>query len=841
MPQDIRFYDDGKGNVRQVPVEKLDKFKSIYPNAQEATEEQLSQIEEQRATQNEQKGQKGVTLPKIPKQTIQGVGGVGMAKGKSLEDAASIASEAIKSDPNLQFKAKYGAYKEDPQLHRDQWQDSRKSEQTRLSEKYLTGVDKSQRQSETESIQDFLINTPSGRKFVEYDKSITQGEERFKNNIAEQVDEMLATTKQKMSKSATSTIHQQHAKRQEDRKKPFIQRLVESNQYGSARTPFVADDFINRVGGNPYGVAEHYLEDAQRIINEASKSDGNVKAIARGVRDSVLDVDNWAYGITEADREGRIKDAVDRFERGEELKEGEQEMLDALALNMAVNQYYADGMQRGYGWGETAGVSLPYMVEFILNPISGTGKGIAKGIAKYGLKRFAVKGGARTGIKAASRLAGDLTAGLGMTLTTGAAKTTGDIFNRMMGDATYNVDDDNKISYGGHVGGKGTVRSITEAIAANTIEYQSETMGDSGIGRVLTNNKMMRGLSRSLKSTHIGQFFARMNNSNWKRTFSELEKRAQWNGLFEEWGEEAYGTFMNAIFIGDEKLKDLVDLEQQVDTFMGLSITGGAMSGLRTGSYVADRANTRRKLNRDSKAASKYFDNWEETSKEFQNLSAEDRSIALTAMLQDNSIPKEAKEAFTKYAQTQTYHDSLTGAGEEVQKAREQKRQEGLENAPKEAAELVSQHVNESTGTVVFGKVPGTNTPVQLKGDIAFQEDGKIDPSKSGEIYYTDPVDGKTKVVDPHFIDVTENTPADQLTEEITKIKQTQVENEYANDEVRPYEVGEMVRFTPDGATSLFGVVHGINEDGTYSIAVNGMNKPTTMAMTNFTTRVTGA
>ena len=51
MPQDIRFYDDGKGNVRQVAADKVDRFKSMFPDAKEAGENQLKEIENKRANE----------------------------------------------------------------------------------------------------------------------------------------------------------------------------------------------------------------------------------------------------------------------------------------------------------------------------------------------------------------------------------------------------------------------------------------------------------------------------------------------------------------------------------------------------------------------------------------------------------------------------------------------------------------------------------------------------------------------------------------------------------------------------------------------------------------------
>lgn len=84
----------------------------------------------------------------------------------------------------------------------------------------------------------------------------------------------------------------------------------------------------------------------------------------------------------------RLKNVVEKADKGEKLSPSEEKLLDAAVTNMAVNAYYSSDLGRGYKAGQTTGASIPFMLEFAINPISAAGEGIAKSILKYGMKKF---------------------------------------------------------------------------------------------------------------------------------------------------------------------------------------------------------------------------------------------------------------------------------------------------------------------------------------------------------------------------------------------------------------------------------------------------------------------
>ena len=155
----------------------------------------------------------------------------------------------------------------------------------------------------------------------------------------------------------------------------------------------------------------------------------------KGIKDEAFDPNTWLLGLDEIGKNSNVKEVVRKYENKEELTDDEDAVLDALALNMAAHAFYASDLPRQYKWGQIAGESLPFMMEFILNPIAAGGKGIAKTIASRALSRFALGKGGRTAIKAGSRIIGDAV-GAGMTLTSGAPRTIADAMNRNLGEAT---------------------------------------------------------------------------------------------------------------------------------------------------------------------------------------------------------------------------------------------------------------------------------------------------------------------------------------------------------------------------------------------------------------------
>ncbi len=509
------------------------------------------------------------------------------------------------------------------------------------------------------------VSLPGGDSSIEnvasdiYDTQ--KAEKQFKDSLIGQTSGLEKEVSDRLSRSILEETEAKNRKWDEDLKGATASQKAYASQ---ARSAMANKPFEDMPESGNYSVADHFMKESNRIINEAGKSGGNLNAAARGAKDALFNPDTWSAGLSELDRNRRVEQAVKKYEQGEELSESEEKMLDALALNLAVNQHYGSDVKRGYKWGQIAGESAPFMLEMALNPLSLTGKGLAKSIAKYGISKFAAKGAGKLAVKAGARAVGDAVSALGMVATTGAPRTMSDAMSRMLGEATYETDDKGNVKYSGHQGGKGVVESVLKSIGSNVLEYQSEMLGSSGLGQVAGKIPGVKAVSKAVKASDFGKYVGKMNNSTLYREAKSLGKRAQWNGTIGEYGEEVYNQFMNALFIGDNKLSDLTDIDQQVDTFMGLALTGGAMSSLNTLSYSTDRVLTEKKVRNADQQASTLFDGWDEVKSQLSGMSAEERTETLRDVLKRENISIPAKKAFTDYVSGITYKESLAGAAE---------------------------------------------------------------------------------------------------------------------------------------------------------------------------------
>ena len=366
-----------------------------------------------------------------------------------------------------------------------------------------------------------------------------KAEKQFKDSLVGQTSELGKDIKDRFQRSMLAETEAKNRKWDEDMQGATASQRAYASQARSAMANKQFDDMPE--SGN-YSVADHYIQESNRIINEAGKNGGNLKAAGRGAKDALFNPDTWAAGLTELDRGRRVEQAVQKYEQGEQLSESEEKMLDALALNLAVNQHYGSDMQRGYKWGQIAGESAPFMVEMVLNPLSASGKGLAKSIANYGIKKLGAKGVGKLAVKAGSRAIGDTVAALGMTATTGAPRTMSDAMSRILGEATYKSED-GTVKYAGHEGGKGVVESVLKSIGSNVLEYQSEMLGSSGLGQVVGKIPGVKAISKAIKASDFGKYVGKMNNSTLYREAKSLGNRAQWSGTIGEYGEEVYNQF----------------------------------------------------------------------------------------------------------------------------------------------------------------------------------------------------------------------------------------------------------------------------------------------------------
>lgn len=391
--------------------------------------------------------------------------------------------------------------------------------------------------------------------------------------------------------------------------------------------------------------ADKLLEESQEIINEAGKK-GNinfVSGLGRGLRDNVFELDNWTLGLAEMADAKYLNNALEKAERGEKLTPAEEKLLDASTINMATQAYFSSDLGRGYKAGQVTAESIPFMLEFIANPISGSGNAMAKGLLKYGLKKFGSVATTK-GAKIAGRLIGDSAAALGMEGTTGIGRVAAGTLDRMNQNYETKFNDDGEVEVR-KTGDMGMGEAFSRSAASTFFENQSEmifnafkTGGRRAAKKAIS--EAAPGMSGRI-ADKIANFYNKVKNN---KTLKSVSDRAQFHGILEEYAEEAYNNMMN-VAMGEMSMEDAISVDKNIDTFLGLAPTSLAFSALGIGGLATENVVAKKRLRKfmngldehDRAAFSKF---WEE----IKTGNDEKAKNAVKSILDDKSLPAQAKK-----------------------------------------------------------------------------------------------------------------------------------------------------------------------------------------------------
>lgn len=464
--------------------------------------------------------------------------------------------------------------------------------------------------------------------------------------------------------------------------------VAAAQRYGNAQTREQQDRYTS------LRAARNFLDDANKLVTEAGKK-GKTNFVAgalRGLRDKGFDPDTWMMGISETAYYNLLRQAAEKEERGEQLSAEEQQLLDAAAVNMAANAYYAQDLGRGYKAGAVTAESIPFMLQFALNPVSGAGKGIAKTILEHGIKRFGLNTAKRTAagraVRGAARMAGDAVAAAGMTATTGLGNVAEDASRRMTGDVQFAEDADGNIRYAGRENNVGTGEAIARAFTSTFFENQSEMVGNyfapvmRGISKFVT--KHVPGV-KQLSASKVGEIYRGIKNNP---TYKEFTDRTQWHGAIGEYAEEVYNN-LASVAMGDMTPEELVDLDNNIDTFLGVGLMSAVFGGIGAAGFARDRYTLNRDVKRfESTLSPDEVEHWQEVKRVAQNGDVEGVREFVKYTLRDDSLTPQEKKDEIKYI-----YDVM--------------QQSAMENV---AAEQTEDAVQAETDDIVANSDPQTNT-----------------------------------------------------------------------------------------------------------------------------------
>lgn len=644
--------------------------------------------------------------------------------------------------------------------------------------------------------------------------------------------------------------------------------------------------------------ASTLMEQAQSITNEAKKK-GNTNffaGFARGFKDAPLD--GWAMGLQDLKNYSAAKKVMDKVDKGEELTPSEDALMQALVTNAATQMYYSGDLGRGYKAGGVTAESLPFMLDMIagMGAVQALTKPASKAIVKYAADKAAQMGLGRatTGLaKGAARTVAGLGDVAAHTATFGSARVAADYQRRGLGDVQVKPNADGTVSYDGRENVQTGAEALGKSIISTAAETGSELLGEyfapmlGYIGRVTGANKVGKIIPAS-----VGKAFKDVVNSQGFREMQEIARRAKISDPLGEYAEEVVNNLVSTA-IGDMTPEQLVDLDQNIDTFLGVAPMSALFGAAGTGGYLRDKyKNYRNMRNFETQMQDAMGEDWSGVREALQDADIETARNMVKDVLSSPMSPDMKKNA-VKYISSVLQEQTLQEADKQMmpEEIAVEKRniinnlnetrskislndeelnaiinseegyqaiisqfdpetannimqykqayddfvnynywvQDQADNARRQAEAQVESLTNATTGTIMRVNSGLSTNPVNiLRGNLVFDNEGKVDENQSDKTIYYMSEDGRVKMAPVSmFSSLVDNTPAEEMIqragndaqEEVLQAEEAQINSIPAREQqpIGPetrFTIGgnnyEVNRVTPDGYE-----VYLLDENGT--------------------------
>lgn len=621
--------------------------------------------------------------------------------------------------------------------------------------------------------------------------------------------------------------------------------------------------------------ASTLMEQAQNITNEAKKkgSTNFFAGFARGFKDAPLD--GWAMGLQDLKNYSAAKKVMDKVDKGEELTPSEDALMQALVTNAATQMYYAGDLGRGYKAGGVTAESLPFMLDMIagMGAVQALTKPASKAIVKYAADKAAQMGLGRatTGLaKGAARTVAGLGDVAAHTATFGSARVAADYQRRGLGDVQVKPNADGTVSYDGRENVQTGSEALGKSIISTAAETGSELLGEyfapmlGYIGRVTGANKVGKIIPAS-----VGKAFKDVVNSQGFREMQEIARRAKISDPLGEYAEEVANNLVSTA-IGDMTPEQLVDLDQNIDTFLGVAPMSALFGAAGTGGYLRDKyKNYRNMRNFETHMQDAMGEDWSGVREALQDADIETARNMVKDVLSSPMSPDMKKNAI-KYISSVLQEQTLQEADKQMmpEEIAVEKRniinnlnetrskislndeelnsiinseegyqaiisqfdpetannimkykqayddfvnynywvQDQADNARRQAEAQVESLTNATTGTIMRVNSGLSTNPVNiLRGNLVFNNEGKVDENQSDKTIYYMSEDGRVKMAPVSmFSFLVDNTPVEEMIqragndaqEEVLQAEEAQI-NSIPAQEQQP--IGPETRFTMGG------------------------------------------
>lgn len=361
------------------------------------------------------------------------------------------------------------------------------------------------------------------------------------------------------------------------------------------------------------GATENQLEQAIREVDR--KISGEDAGFWQGVLDAtVRNPGFYTMGMSDM---SDARAMLDLSENGIN-SETDLALADATYENSALQEEADRGFM--YRAGNMFGHSIPFMVQMAA---SGGGTGISK-LGGKAAQRFAKETLKHKILRATGVVADDLLESAFIANTAGAGTTQTNILQRKAGQLRKDAQD------GYYFEGKnGWLEAAAKGEMSSILEQYTEKLGNHLDGKL----SITKGLDK-IGAKKISTALAAAKKSDIGKAVNTVLTQFGINGVLPEVMEEEANIVLNSIFVGDNKLSNLFDIQTQLDIVGGMFLTVGTMRAIPGAIGSVGYIRNQRKLNAaDKEAEAVYGEKWAEMRERLNDASNEEVADVCNSMI----------------------------------------------------------------------------------------------------------------------------------------------------------------------------------------------------------------
>ena len=419
--------------------------------------------------------------------------------------------------------------------------------------------------------------------------------------------------------------------------------------------------------------ARSMMERSRKMIEAADAESGGtfVGGLVRGFKDEAFNLDNWTMGLKGLADGQACLNVLEKCEKEgpESLNKEEKLLMDAIVSNAATQAYFQSELGRGYKAGSVTGASLPFMVDMMTGTaaVSASTKAATKGLMKWITKNYSkntIKKNITKGVTGLSK--GVMDASI-HTASFGMGRVADDYTQRGIGNVTFDRDGQS-FQYAGRKGTESGLGAAGKAFASTALETQSELVGNQFAHALkFVGRQIMRlpGL-KNIPASKFGEYIKSVYGSASAKGVREFAKRAQFQGPIAEYAEEVYNN-LGSIAIGDMTPEQLVDLDQNIDTFLGVGVMSAAFGLVGTGAFIRERYKTGKEIRSFEEKMKEHID-FDRLKADIKSQDIEGARTFVKQVMNDPSLSAEERKEEIKYIANVLKETAMNSAEAEMGK-----------------------------------------------------------------------------------------------------------------------------------------------------------------------------